>query len=349
MPKPLVIDLSHHQTVSPDLSGAIDAGIVGVIHKATEGLVMVDKKIDARYAMAKEAGLLFGAYHFLRPGDMIRQANFFLVQTKKFEDCLLACDFEVDGITLKEVVQFLQHVESRSGQLPVLYTGHTLKALAPKASVPVLLDLSKYRLWIAQYNNRGPVLPKGYKAWWLWQYSESGKIEGIKPSVDLNTYQGTQRALRQDWILPTQSGGVVGSITEDKEIPVPSSPDPSIEQNVAVVKEEQLGFWATLKVKIGAAFTGIGGITGASTYAQQVQSFGLSPLFWERIFWIGIIGFLGWIVIEIIRWFFTVWQRRHRTNTLVTANTSPNNSVTVIKSEEIEQYKKAGWVVVARS
>jgi hypothetical protein len=128
----------------------------------------------------------------------------------------------------------------------------------------------------------------------------------------------------------------------------PNTPDPTIEQNVAVVREEPLGFWSTLKTKIVTAFTGIGGATGLTTYAQQAQTFGLSNLFWERVFWIGMVGFIGWIVIEVIRWFFTVWQRRKRTNALVVANTSPNNSVTVIRPEEAAQFQKDGWVIIER-
>jgi lysozyme len=130
---------------------------------------------------------------------------------------------------------------------------------------------------------------------------------------------------------------------------VTNAPDPSTEQNVAVVKEEKLGFWQTLKVKITAAFTGIGGATGLTSYAQQAQTFGLSSLFWERVFFIIIIGLVGWILIETVRWFFTVWQKRKRTNTLVAANATPNNSVTVIRPEEIDKYQSDGWVVVHRN
>lgn len=125
--------------------------------------------------------------------------------------------------------------------------------------------------------------------------------------------------------------------------------DPTIEQNVAVVKEEPLGFWATLKVKIGAAFTGIGGATGLTTYGQQAQAFGLSSLFWERIFYIALIAFIGWIVIEVIRWGFTKWYKRKRTDALVLANSTPTNSVNVIRPEEIAKYQAQGWVVIQRA
>jgi lysozyme len=129
----------------------------------------------------------------------------------------------------------------------------------------------------------------------------------------------------------------------------PNNADPSTEQNVAVVKEEHLGFWATLKNKIVTAFTGVGGATGVTSYAQQAQTFGLSSLFWERIFYIALIALLGWIVIEIVRYFYTVWTKRKRTDALVAANSSSTNNVNIIKPEQIAEYQAAGWVVIQRA
>jgi lysozyme len=199
MPKPLVIDLSHHQVIPKDLSGAADAGIAAVIHKATENVVVSDAKAKARKALAEDAGLLWGIYHFMRPGHIRNQADAFLSKTDLIDDdTLLVCDFEVNGITLDELLEFLTRVEAKSGQKPVLYSGNTLKELGGASTHRELAD---YRLWIAQYNNKGPTLPKGYKDWWLWQYSDRGKVAGINGSVDVNAYQGTARDLRQNWVI----------------------------------------------------------------------------------------------------------------------------------------------------
>lgn len=361
MPKPLVIDLSHYQVIPKDLSGAANAGIAGVIHKATENVVVSDAKAKARKKLAEDAGLLWGVYHFLRPGHIRNQADAFLSKTNLIDDdTLLVCDFEVNGITLDELLLFLRRVESQSGQKPVLYSGNTLKELGGASKHP---ELAEYRLWIAQYNNKGPTLPKGFKNWWLWQYSDKGKISGINGNVDVNAYQGTARDLRQNWVIKTSAATATATHTAqderdtsdsttdnltDKAAAADTKPNPSTEQNVAVVKEDALGFWGTLKKKITAGLSGIGGTTGLTTYAQQAQTFGLSNLFWERVFWIGVAGFGGWIVIEIVRWFFTVWLKRKRTDALVLANTTPNNSVTVIHAEEADKYQKEGWVIIER-
>jgi lysozyme len=124
--------------------------------------------------------------------------------------------------------------------------------------------------------------------------------------------------------------------------------DPTTEQNAAVV-EKPLGFWATLGKKVAAAVAGIGGTGRITEYAQQAQTFGLSPSFWERFFYLVLFGLIGWVVIEVIRWFITWVKKRSRTDALVLANSTPNNSVTVIKPEQIGAYRSAGWVVIERS
>jgi len=73
----VVVDLSHHnQTV--DLKKAKQDGILGVIHKATEGTNYTDPTYQERRKLAMEAGLMWGAYHFGSGGDGNAQAEYFL-------------------------------------------------------------------------------------------------------------------------------------------------------------------------------------------------------------------------------------------------------------------------------
>src|SRR5262249_37968581 len=65
---PLVVDLSHHNDVA-DFGAVKAAGIAGIIHKATEGVGFTDQLYADRRGRAPGVGLLWGAYHFLRPGD----------------------------------------------------------------------------------------------------------------------------------------------------------------------------------------------------------------------------------------------------------------------------------------
>ena len=122
MPTPLVIDLSHHNTVT-DFGKIAAAGIRGVIHKATEGVTFKDAEYGPRRQAAIGAGLIWGAYHFLRPGDMKAQAKFFLDTAKLDAGTLIAADHEDEGVSVDDLKVFLSEVANAAGRSPVLYSG----------------------------------------------------------------------------------------------------------------------------------------------------------------------------------------------------------------------------------
>lgn len=59
----VIVDLSHRNE-RLDFVKAKKDGIVGVIHKATQGFTYVDATYSARRRAASDAGLLWGASHF---------------------------------------------------------------------------------------------------------------------------------------------------------------------------------------------------------------------------------------------------------------------------------------------
>jgi GH25 family lysozyme M1 (1,4-beta-N-acetylmuramidase) len=195
--KPGFIDLSHHNSIPSSLQAAADAGIVGVIHKCTEGTTHVDDKADARWYLAKEAGLMWGLYHFVRPGSMEAQVDFFLENAAEISDenTLLALDWEDTGVSLDDAVEFMALVEQRTGRAPVLYSGHVLKEALGGSADP---RLSQYRLWLAQYAS-APTLPPGWDQYWGWQYTDQGSVPGITPPTDVNAYPGSADGLIASW------------------------------------------------------------------------------------------------------------------------------------------------------
>src|ERR1044071_6126145 len=72
---------------------ATDKRVVAIIHRATIG-DRVDKKYAERKIEAKRRGYRWGAYHYGKPGDPIKQADFFLDTVKPDPDDLLALDLE---------------------------------------------------------------------------------------------------------------------------------------------------------------------------------------------------------------------------------------------------------------
>lgn len=201
MPRIAVVDLSHHNVIPKGLAEAKAAGIVGVIHKATEGLTNSDKKYNARRILASNVGLLWGAYHFMRAGSVERQVDFFMETAKPDAETLMACDYEDDAIPVSALVEFMQSLEKILGRLPVLYCGHILKAKLGSKANPAL---SKYRLWLAQYGKVAHP-PAGWEKTWLWQYSDGASgpsphvVPGINSPVDCDNFDGTDEQLREEW------------------------------------------------------------------------------------------------------------------------------------------------------
>lgn len=87
---------------------------------------------------------------------------------------------------------WLDGVESELKVRPIIYTS---KWMWMNAGSPVWG--SNYKLWVAQYpwqpdgQNAPAYLPIGWTEWFLWQYSDEGKLEGIDESVDVNVFNGT--------------------------------------------------------------------------------------------------------------------------------------------------------------
>src|SRR5262245_19824008 len=118
--KPAFVDLSHWNTVPESFKPARAAGIIGVIHKATEGAGSVDPKLEARHWLAQDAGMLWGVYHFIRPGNITNQVDFFLDTVADCSDAhtLYALDWEDSGVSLDDAIAFLERLESLTQQSP---------------------------------------------------------------------------------------------------------------------------------------------------------------------------------------------------------------------------------------
>jgi len=77
-----IVDISHHQERPIDFGKLKDAGIIAVIHKATQGTHFKDPLYTQRRKDAEKHDMLWGAYHFSEDesdgGSGSQQAKFFL-------------------------------------------------------------------------------------------------------------------------------------------------------------------------------------------------------------------------------------------------------------------------------
>ena len=190
---PVCIDISHHQG-TPDMREVAASGVLGLIHKATEGTSFIDDARATNCSNAIAAGIAVSTYFGLKPGDGAAQAAFYLsvVDPVDGERCVI--DYEEDSCsltTLKDAVQAL--LDYRKALQITVYSGHLLKEQLGDSCDEFLRDNTD--LWLAQYtSNEGSISwPDGtYAVWSLWQYSESGRVPGIDDAyVDLNNFNGS--------------------------------------------------------------------------------------------------------------------------------------------------------------
>jgi lysozyme len=198
-----VVDLSHHDA-DPDFAAAAGDGIMGVIHKATQGTRFVDPTYAARCQPALDAGLLWGAYHFGIGGDGAEQAAHFLETVKPDARTLLALDFEQNpqgsSMTLAQAHDFVTAVYDAVGRWPGLYAGNYLRELLGNGSDPVLANCF---LWWALYGS-SILVPANWSDWTLWQYTDGAAgpqphtVKGIG-RCDRSTFNGDAGGLRRLW------------------------------------------------------------------------------------------------------------------------------------------------------
>ena len=211
MPEPLnvIIDISHHNA-NPNFQEAKAAGIVGVIHKATQGLTFTDSAYAANRQKALDAGLLWGAYHFGDGTDGTAQADFFLRVVDPGPDTLLVLDFEPNtqgaSMSLDGARAFVSEVNAKVSRFPGLYSGSLIKQLLGSNQDPILAQCF---FWLAQYGSNA-VVPANWPTWTLWQYTD-GKVGPQPHSVsgigncDRDKFNGDLDALNQLWGVATMT------------------------------------------------------------------------------------------------------------------------------------------------
>lgn len=187
------IDLSHYQgNVFWETVGD-NSKMAYVYLKATEGGTNVDSKYKQNIDLAHRYGLKVGSYHFYRARiPQKTQLENFMAQCRPGDqDLLPMIDVETtSGLETEEfcdsLFKFLHLVEKAYRQKPLIYTG------ANFYDHYLLGKLDSYKLMIAQYTKREPVLKDG-RDFEMWQYTGKGKLNGINGYVDKSRFMGRHR------------------------------------------------------------------------------------------------------------------------------------------------------------
>jgi GH25 family lysozyme M1 (1,4-beta-N-acetylmuramidase) len=181
------IDVASYQSATYDTDGLAFAFI-----KATEGTSYVNPKQGAQAAHGRGAGCVIGFYHFLRPGSVQAQAEYFVERCASQPGDILACDWEPTSSGLASCAEKDAFIRA-------------VKKLRPGHRVVLYCDVSRWKtvdttsycgdgLWIADPNH-----PAGHPSiaapWLFHQYGIRGTDR------DLGNF--TDRAALAAWAVGT--------------------------------------------------------------------------------------------------------------------------------------------------
>lgn len=180
------IDISHYQgKIDWDVFFKESDSIIGFVYcKATEGVTYIDKNWEYNQKALRENNKAFGAYHFFIPQlNAELQADHFLNQYyPEQEDLPPVLDVETEAKSDTELTSkmntWLKIVEEKTGKRPIIYTSYHFYDTKFKKK------FKNYKFWIANYNDR-PDRMKDENILY-WQYSDKGRVPGIKGDVDMN-------------------------------------------------------------------------------------------------------------------------------------------------------------------
>jgi lysozyme len=199
-----VIDLSHHNG-NVNLNQAKLAGIVGVIHKATQGVGFIDSMYQANRIAAQKLDLLWGAYHFGTAENPSAQADHFIQVSKPDAQTLLVLDLEPNpggnSMNLAGAKAFIARIHQVTGRWPGLYSSASYLSQFPNLNEePLFLNCW---LWLARYGEN-PKTPTPWKTWTMWQYTDgsAGPAPHSVPGVgncDRNIFNGDLPGLHRLW------------------------------------------------------------------------------------------------------------------------------------------------------
>src|SRR5947207_11198212 len=142
---------------------ATNKRVVAIIHRATIG-DRADRKYVERRDEAKKRGYKWGAYHFGRPGDPIKQADFFLDTVKPTADDLIALDLESTDrskhMSFDDARVFIKRVKEKTGRYPLIYANNEVtRAITEQYAADE--TFSHTRLRYARFRRAVTDFPKG--------------------------------------------------------------------------------------------------------------------------------------------------------------------------------------------
>jgi lysozyme len=184
------------------------SGVEFVFIRAAYGTT-VDPKFASHWQGARDAGLLRGAYQYVRLSQNVdAQVDVMLATVGELEqdDLPMVLDVEIgfnEGFSKAQwrafIARWVQRVEEATGKRPIIYTGGPFWTTYVADS-----SYGDYPLWEPRYSTTCPNVPTGWDRWHFWQYTDKGTTPGISGPTDRNLFNGDRDAL----LAFAQGGGM---------------------------------------------------------------------------------------------------------------------------------------------
>ena len=189
----LMIDVSKWQE-DIDWKQVKDAGIDYVMmrlgtQKAVDKESVLDTYFEKNIKGAQEAGLKVGVYYFSYANDIEDarvQAKWVVEQLENYNlDLPVSFDwecwqyfneFEMNLHELNEAAREFLRIIEENGYIAINY--------GSKSYLEKIWNIDEYGVWLAHYNTK-TTYSKDYL---IWQFTDKGKVPGIKGQVDLDFY-----------------------------------------------------------------------------------------------------------------------------------------------------------------
>lgn len=158
-----------------------------------------DKYFDTNMKNAQAAGLPCGAYWFsyaVTVEDAIKEADAFYEVIKDYQfEYPVSFDMEAEKqtkLTKDEVSAIIDAFCSRMESYGYYVSLYSYASFLNNKVTDDIFE--KYDIWVAHYNTTKPSFDKKYG---LWQYSSTGKVDGITGNVDLDfVYMDYERIIK---------------------------------------------------------------------------------------------------------------------------------------------------------
>lgn len=189
--------------------------------KATEGTSYTNPYFSTDSQKAKEAGIMPGSYHYAKPGnrDPRGEARFYAATLATGPQPSLPPVLDLEetgGLGTEELKQYVRdwtdEIQKQTGRKPIIYTYYSFW----KGQMGNTTEFSEFPLWLAYYDEQPPTdIPGGWDQMTFWQYTGSGRLDGVITDVDMNTYYGDDaslQALAADLPATTTAGAIAESL-----------------------------------------------------------------------------------------------------------------------------------------